>query len=66
MRRVAYLLATVMVICHVGLDEAVAQCMLANPSFEVPGSGGEVFGGWNQFGVVGSAANATHGSMAAR
>jgi hypothetical protein len=40
--------------------------MLANPSFELNGSGGQVFGGWNQFGVIGSTSNATHGSQAAR
>jgi hypothetical protein len=45
---------------------ARAQCLLANPSFEVLGSGGQVFGGWNQFGVVGVAADAPHGSKAAR
>jgi hypothetical protein len=27
--------------------------MLANPSFEIGGSGGTVFAGWNQFGAVG-------------
>ncbi len=45
---------------------AAAQCILANPSFEVGGSGGAVFGGWNQFGVVGSASDAHHGQVAAR
>ena len=43
-----------------------AQCMLANPSFELAGSGGATFGGWNQFGVVGSSTAATHGAVAAR
>src|SRR5512140_1876010 len=42
------------------------QCILANPSFEMPGSGGAVFGGWNQFGIVGSSSGATHGAKAAR
>lgn len=46
--------------------EAPAQCLLANPSFELPGSGGAVFGGWNQFGAVGSSPEATHGHAAAR
>jgi hypothetical protein len=41
------------------------QCLLANPSFELSGSGA-VFGGWNQFGVVGSSTEATHGAVAAR
>jgi hypothetical protein len=45
---------------------AVGECMLANPSFELGGSGGAVFAGWNQFGVVGSSADATHGFDAAR
>lgn len=43
-----------------------AQCILANPSFELGGSGSEVFGGWSQFGVVGSSTDAIHGSKAAR
>ena len=46
--------------------EAVAQCILANPSFEVGGQGGAVFGGWNQFGNIGSVGLASHGSVAAR
>ncbi|MBN2184421.1 MAG: T9SS type A sorting domain-containing protein [Candidatus Krumholzibacteriota bacterium] len=45
---------------------AQSQCIIANPSFEVGGSGGEVFGGWNQFGVVGSSATIVHGSAAAK
>lgn len=43
-----------------------AQCMLANPSFEVLGSAGSVFAGWNQFGPVGSSTSALHGGRAAR
>jgi flagellar hook capping protein FlgD len=43
-----------------------AQCMLMNPSFEISGSSGAVFAGWNQFGVVGSSTAASHGSVAAR
>ena len=46
--------------------EARAQCMLANPSFEIGGQSGAVFGGWNQFGSVGSSTSAVHGSRAAR
>ncbi|RPJ41485.1 MAG: hypothetical protein EHM19_11825, partial [Candidatus Latescibacterota bacterium] len=42
------------------------QCLFSNPSFEVGGTGGAVFGGWNQFGAVGSSSNATHGFAAAR
>ena len=44
----------------------LAQCMLANPSFEIPGQVGALFGGWNQFGAVGSSTVATHGKIAAR
>jgi hypothetical protein len=45
---------------------AAAQCMLANPSFEIAGSAGATFGGWNQFGAVGSSTLALHGAKAAR
>jgi len=44
---------------------AGAQCLLANPSFEV-GGGGVAAGGWNQFGPVGAVADAVHGAVAAR
>ena len=46
--------------------KAAAQCILANPSFEIRGSGGIAFAGWNQFGVVGLSSVATHGARAAR
>jgi len=39
--------------------------MLANPSFELAGSG-TVFAGWNQFGPVGSSVTPAHGALAAR
>jgi hypothetical protein len=58
---VAFLSATLF-----SIAETSAQCILSNPSFEIGGSGSQVFGGWNQFGVVGSTSNATHGSVAAR
>lgn len=46
---------------------ASAQCILSNPSFEISGSGGAVFGGWNQFGNIGvTTTNVPHGAMAAR
>ena len=45
--------------------QAAGQCILANPSFEITGSG-TVFGGWNQLGVVGSVTEASHGQLAAR
>jgi hypothetical protein len=48
-----------------GAGSASAQCMLANPSFELIGSG-PVFAGWNQFGPVGSSVTAAHGARAAR
>ncbi len=50
----------------ISFSPAAAQCILANPSFEVGGSGGPTFGGWNQFGVSGSVSDASHGSRAAR
>ena len=43
-----------------------AQCMLANPSLEVRGSGGTTFAGWNQFGPVALSTNALHGIYSAR
>ncbi|MFO7655088.1 MAG: FlgD immunoglobulin-like domain containing protein [Candidatus Krumholzibacteriia bacterium] len=49
-----------------GVAAATAQCILANPSFEMPGQSGASFGGWNQFGVVGSTSDADHGGIAAR
>jgi len=60
--------ALALLLCLGGLvcDDARAQCILANPSFEISGSGGAVFGGWNQFGAVGSTSVAYHGARAAR
>lgn len=46
--------------------QAGGQCILANPSFEVGGTGGAVFGGWEQFGQFGAVAIASHGAQAAR
>ena len=46
--------------------QAHGQCILANPSFELDGSGGAAFGGWSQFGAVGETAVAVHGAQAAR
>jgi hypothetical protein len=45
---------------------AGAQCMLANPSFELGGSNGATFAGWSQFGIVGSSTRVVHGHAAAR
>jgi len=39
-------------------------CLLVNPSFELPGTGGELFAGWNQFGEIGSTGG-VHGATAA-
>lgn len=49
-----------------GSHRAHGQCILANPSFELPGSGASTFGGWNQFGTVGVTTTASHGAKAAR
>lgn len=48
-----------------GADRASAQCMPANPSFEIAGSGVQ-FAGWNQFGTTGTSTDAVHGSVAAK
>ena len=58
-----------LVVLGLALPPAVAaqgQCLLMNPSFEIAGSSGSVFAGWNQFGVVGSSSVASHGYVAAR
>lgn len=44
---------------------ARAQCILANPSFELAGTAPNVFQGWNQFGVITASATAFHGHVAA-
>jgi hypothetical protein len=59
-------LPAVLLATSIAARPAHAQCILANPSFEVAGSAGRVFGGWNQFGAFGSTPNATHGAVAAR
>ena len=46
-------------------EVARAQCMLANPSFELPGTAPVVFQGWNQFGTVAASSVAVHGRVAA-
>ena len=45
---------------------ADSQCMLADPSFELEGSGAQAFAGWNQFGPVVSTTRAAHGQSAAQ
>jgi len=44
---------------------AGAQCLLANPSFEVPGNG-TPFGGWSTFGPVAASTTSLHGARSAR
>jgi len=66
MKRVKICLLTTFILCLFVLNEAAAQCILANPSFEIGDSGANVFAGWNQFGVVGSSTEATHASKAAK
>lgn len=39
-------------LCALSAASVRAQCQLANPSFELPGQNGALFGGWNQFGTV--------------
>ncbi len=64
MHRTPLILALTLLLVSPGL--ASAQCLLSNPSFEISGSGGPVFAAWNQFGSLGSSANATHGQVGAR
>ena len=45
--------------------DTCAQCLLANPSFEMDDTSGPAFAGWNQFGVVGVSTEAAHGAQAA-
>ncbi|MFN8589015.1 MAG: FlgD immunoglobulin-like domain containing protein [Candidatus Eisenbacteria bacterium] len=58
--------AVLLVFASLAPGNAFAQCMLANPSFEISGTAPNVFGGWSQFGSVGSASPARHGAFAAR
>ncbi len=56
-----------MLLCLMGtFGQASGQCILANPSFEIDGSGGAVFGGWEQFGQTGVVNVPSHGAQAAR
>ncbi len=65
-RRNLTLLGIALLLTSLAAPELMAQCILANPSFEVQGSGGYVFGGWEQFGVFGLVGEAYHGNLAAR
>jgi len=65
LRTVPIVIVLLLGLCSV--RAAFAQCILANPSFEIAGSAGQTFAGWNQFGPVGSTTtNPTHGAVAAR
>jgi hypothetical protein len=64
--RSAGLLALLLALVVAPRPAAGAECILANPSFELPGSSGATFGGWNQFGSVGSSTRAIHGAKSAR
>jgi hypothetical protein len=64
--RVVGILALLLLLGSSLPDEVRSQCILANPSFEIGDPGSAVFGGWNQFGVVGSSSVASHGAVAAR
>lgn len=68
MPRASHLVATMMTLAALlgGAAPARAQCMLANPSFEVAGSSGNVFGGWSQFGAVSWGSSVVHGARVAR
>ena len=62
----SFILAIALSLCFLYTGSAMGQCILSNPSFEIAGTGGPVFGGWNQFGNVGSTTSASHGHRAAR
>ena len=62
--RALILLALTLVVAAAG--PVAAQCIMANPSFEVGGSGGQIIGGWNHFGNVGTVTETVHGQVAAR
>ena len=53
-------------LCVALAGQATAQCILEIPSFEIGGQGGAIFGGWQQFGAIGSVPDAHHGQKAAR
>ena len=66
-RTLRLLVVAALVLSFGGWGRATAvECLLANPSFEIPGSSGTTFGGWSQFGSVGSSTKAIHGVKSAR
>lgn len=57
----------ILLIFIIGFNNKLAgQCILANPSFEIEGSEGNIFAGWDQFGSVDYDTTAVHGSFAAK
>jgi hypothetical protein len=66
-QKTAFLVLTLSLsLAVVSAGSAAGQCILANPSFEIGGQAGAVFGGWNQFGAIGAVTGAYHGAQAAR
>lgn len=65
-RGIGGVLALLLPLLAVASGQASGQCILANPSFEIDGSGGPVFGGWAQFGQTGVVDVSSHGAQAAR
>ena len=65
--RIVHRTALVLLLAFAALAAPVAQaqCILANPSFELPGTAPVVFQGWNQFGTIASSPSAVHGQFAA-
>jgi hypothetical protein len=64
-QRVIFMLLGIILLGPAGSRNGIAQCILTNPSFEFGEEGSDNFAGWGQFGVVGTSANATHGSVSA-
>lgn len=65
MPRVPRLLTAALLVTGLAAVRAEAQCLLANPSFELTGTS-TTFGGWNQFGPTYSSTAPSHGRRAAR
>jgi hypothetical protein len=65
MKRISFLLLLIGLL-YPGITSLNAQAVLANPSFEITGSGATVFNGWNQWGTTDSSPVASHGFLAAR
>lgn len=65
MLRIPRIASAAMLMLGLASGHSHAQCLLANPSFELPGSG-TTFGGWNQFGPTFLSTAPSHGQRAAR